>query len=173
MQVSFNPIAAKDIDQLRHIAIKTFKQSYEHLNTQSNFKWYVDKAFATEKLIAEIQNEESFYYFISLADDIVGYLKLNIGKSQTETHGDEYLEIERIYLDEGSQGKGLGKRMIKHAMDKAIALNKTKVWLGVWDHNPKAIAFYERNGFERKGSHIFKFGDQDQIDIIMEINCSV
>lgn len=168
MDIVFKPILDKEADLLREIAIRTFRQSYEHLNTPANFNGYINRAFNTDRLISEIQNKERYYYFVILEEKIIGYLKLNIGSSQTETFDDTYLEIERIYLDASYQRKGMGSRMIAHATEIARSLQKTKIWLGVWDQNPKAILFYERMGFVRKGNHIFKFGDEDQNDIIME-----
>jgi len=170
MQVSFKPILEEDIDHLRDIAVKTFIHSYEHLNTLSNFNWYIQKAFTVEKLLSEIRNDESYYYFVHFGKDIVGYLKLNIGKSQTENHNDEYLEIERIYLNSNYQKKGIGRRIMTFVFEQARTLSKSKVWLGVWDQNPRAILFYEHIGFQRNGSHVFKFGDEDQVDHIMEID---
>ena len=172
MRITFNPIAEVDVVQLRDIALKTFIDSYEHLNTPSNFNWYTQKAFPVEKLLSEIRNEESYYYFVYFGDDLAGYLKLNIGAAQTEIHSDNYLEIERIYLIDTFQKKGIGRMMIDFVFQKAQELSKSKVWLGVWDNNPSAIQFYERMGFQRSGSHIFKFGDEDQVDFIMEIDIS-
>ncbi len=173
MDIFFQQISYEEVNKLRNIAIKTFRQSYEHLNSPSNFQDYISKAFTKEVLLRELQNEESFYYFIAFENDIVGYLKLNIGNSQTERFSDAYLEIERIYLDANYQRKGIGKRMIEFTFDKARELQKTKVWLGVWDENPKAILFYERMGFQSKGNHVFKFGNEAQTDIIMEMNVAV
>ena len=170
MQVVIRPIEEKEVDILRDIAIKTFTHSYEHLNTPANFKWYIDRAFTREKLLAELRNPESFYYFIEVEEDYAGYLKLNIENSQTEKFGPAYLEIERIYLDHNFQGKGIGGIMIDFSMEQAKTMGKTRMWLGVWDQNPGAIQFYKRMGFQIVGDHIFTFGDEDQTDFIMEMN---
>ena len=77
------------------------------------------------------------------------------------------LEIERIYLKKKFQGKGLGKKMIEFAKEKAIQKKKNRIWLGVWEKNPKAIGFYEKVGFEKIGTHIFKVGNDEQIDYVM------
>jgi len=172
MQVVFRPIHEGEVEALRNIALSTFVDSYEHLNTPSNFKWYIDRAFAIKRLLSEIRDEESFYYFVQSENSIVGYLKLNIGSSQTEQFGDEYLEIERIYLDKAHQGKGIGQKMVQFSIEKAKELYKTKIWLGVWDQNPNAIQFYGHIGFRVTGDHVFVFGDEDQIDLIMELNVS-
>lgn len=170
MQIVFRPIQTNEVDELKSIATTTFVQSYEHLNDPENFGRYITKAFTQEKLLEEIKNDESYYYFVLLNENIIGYLKLNVGMSQTEDYGDEYLEIERIYLDRGYQRRGIGSRMMSYALARGRALHKKKVWLGVWDRNPKAIRFYEGVGFSITGEHIFQFGDEDQRDLIMEMD---
>ncbi len=172
MHVEFKKIQEEEVNKLRNIALETFIQSYEHLNTPTNFKWYIERAFTIEKLTEELQNENSYYYFVMLESDIIGYLKLNTGSSQTESYDDEYIEIERIYLDKLYQGKGIGKLMITFALEKAITMNKSKIWLGVWEKNPAAIKFYNKVGFQINGTHIFKFGDEDQTDLLMEMPVS-
>lgn len=170
MQVNIRPILVHEIGQLKQIALKTFIDSYERLNTPSEFQKYISSAFTVEKLSAEMKNEESAYYFVLAENKIIGYLKLNIGNSQTEDFSDDYLEIERIYLDTNYHRKGIGKTLIEFALEKGKELQKTKVWLGVWDQNPKAILFYERMGFVKIGNHVFKFGNEDQVDILMEMD---
>ena len=170
MQIHFSQISNDDVYKLQEIALQTFRDSYEHLNTPENFLWYIDRAFTIKKLLEEIGNENSFFYFVQHEGNRIGYLKLNIGTAQTEEHPQEYLEIERIYLDKNFQGNGIGKQMLHFANSKAKAFRKLKLWLGVWDQNPSAIAFYKREGFVENGSHIFRFGSEDQTDIIMERN---
>ena len=168
MEVKFQPIIERDVDKLQSIALSTFTHAYRHLNTVANFNWYINRAFNKKQLLSEIQNEESFFFFATLNSNIIGYLKLNIGSSQTEPLGSECMELERIYLIDKYQRKGIGKNIIEFAMNQTKEHSKSVLWLGVWDKNPGAIAFYEKVGFTRSGSHIFKFGSEDQIDIIMQ-----
>ncbi len=81
--------------------------------------------------------------------------------------GDKALEIERIYIRSGYQRKGLGKHLFDKALKIAIGHDKKKIWLGVWEKNENAIAFYEKAGFVRTGVHSFYMGDEEQIDFIM------
>jgi len=169
MEISFHPILPQDVVQLRDIGLKTFAQSYKHINTKANFDWYIERAFSVEKLFSELQYENSFFYFIRAKNTIIGYIKLNIEETQTENHCKDCLEIERIYLDAKYKRKGIGQKMIQFAKDKAKEHSKAKIWLGVWEKNPSAILFYKSQGFVDSGTHIFEFGDENQIDIIFEL----
>jgi ribosomal protein S18 acetylase RimI-like enzyme len=102
---------------------------------------------------------------------IAGYLKLNIGHAQSEDMGDNSLEIERIYVCKTFQRRGLGRVFVDEAVLVAAGLAKSKVWLGVWEHNENAIAFYQKMGFNLTGtSHDFYLGTDRQTDLLMARN---
>ena len=98
---------------------------------------------------------------------MAGYLKVNISHAQSEEMGNEALEVERIYIKNTYQKHGLGKRLIHKAIEIAMELNKKNIWLGVWEKNVNAIAFYEKMGFVKTGTHSFYMGDEEQTDYIM------
>lgn len=158
-----------EVEKLRSLSIFTFKTTFEHgVYTEEDFDAYFNEAFAVEQLKQELQNEDSFTYFFKEDNEIVGYFKLNINVAQTEPKGPEYLEIQRIYFIPQAQGGGKGKRVIEFAIGEAKRLNKTKVWLGVWEHNAQAFNFYKKQGFTVTGEHQFYTGDVIDTDLIME-----
>ena len=68
------------------------------------------------------------------------------------------IELRRIYILSQMQGAGLGAALMQQALDDAAALGHDRILLGVWEHNYRAHAFYERQGFERIGTRQFKVG---------------
>ncbi|MEH7749282.1 GNAT family N-acetyltransferase, partial [Neobacillus drentensis] len=100
-------------------------------------------------------------------NEVAGYLKNNTNDAQTEEMGEESLEIERIYIKNQFQKHGLGKYLFNKAMEIAMERHKKKIWLGVWEKNENAIAFYKKMGFVQAGAHSFYMGDEEQIDFIM------
>src|SRR5690606_16174629 len=98
---------------------------------------------------------------------VAGYLKINADAAQTEEMGEDALEVERIYISRAFQKLGLGKHLMEQALELAARLGKKKIWLGVWEHNANAIAFYQKKGFVKTGEHSFFMGDDEQIDWIM------
>lgn len=157
----------EDLDILRKISVETFKDTFQEQNSPENMKSYLDRAFDLKQLEKELLNECSEFYFINLNEDITGYLKLNINEAQSEKMGNDSLEVERIYVRRKFHKQGLGKSLINKAIDIAREQNKEKIWLGVWEKNENAIAFYEKLGFVQTGAHSFYMGDEEQIDIIM------
>lgn len=114
-----------------------------------------------------MESPYSEFYFIYCNDTVAGYLKINIEVSQTENMGNNYLEVERIYIRKPHQKLGLGKLLLDRAIIRADEWNKDKIWLGVWEKNKNAISFYNSIGFVHKGSHPFYMGEEKQIDYIM------
>lgn len=80
---------------------------------------------------------------------------------------DNALEVERIYLKQNFQHQGFGLVLIKLAEELARKKNKANMWLGVWEKNYQAQAFYKKDGFKRVSQHTFVVGDDPQTDFIL------
>lgn len=168
MSERISEIRDGEVVTLQDIAKRTFYKTFESSYSDEDFSKFFEEAYNVDQLARELKEPNSFHYFYEADQQIVGYLKLNINHVQTENMGKEYLEIQRIYFDEAYQGGGRGKQMIELAIKKAKENQKTKLWLGVWEHNPQAIQFYEKRGFVVTGSHEFQTGDVIDRDLIME-----
>src|SRR5687768_7091466 len=130
---------ASDVDDLLHISWKTFYEAFHHLNTKPNMDAYMNKAFTRDKLLGELENENSSFYLFHNSTDVIGYCKINRKDAQTEFKDDTSMEIERIYLNADHQGKGLGTEMLNKIKTMAAKEGIKYVWLGVWEKNPHAI----------------------------------
>jgi hypothetical protein len=97
-------------------------------------------------------------------------VRLNFGDAQTVDGLAEGAEVEQIYVRATHHGRGLGGRLLRHAVDLARDQGSAFVWLGVWEDNAKAIAVYERHGFVTFGDHVFMFGDEPQRDLLMRLD---
>lgn len=168
--ITFQKCQLEDLPVLLHISKNTFHRSYSHLNTLENMTDYISKAFNSEQLQKELMHPDSSFYFLKKGKEIIGYFKINENEAQTEFQTKDSLEVERIYILEAYQRKGYGRKMLNKTLDIAQEKSKTRVWLGVWENNPKAISFYKSLGFKHIGKHPFYFGDEAQVDWIMEKN---
>ncbi|WHS06988.1 GNAT family N-acetyltransferase [Ligilactobacillus salivarius] len=159
--------SAEDIKALQAIAKQTFTETFGSQNTAEDLAKFLSEEYDFDKLKAEVENPESFYYFYYFEDELAGYLKLNVDAAQTESEYPEALEIQRIYVLQKYQGKRIGLAMMQQALAVAKKLKKPQVWLGVWENNLKAQAFYQKSGFKKVGSHDFILGDDKQTDYIL------
>lgn len=162
-------VSLNEIEILQQIGRLTFFETFSAHNSAENMEKYLEEGFSLEKLSAEMKDENVAFYFAWLDDQVIGYLKLNFGGSQTELKDDKAVEIERIYVLKEFHGKKVGQLLYEKAIQVAEQADADYVWLGVWEENPRAIRFYQKNGFVEFDKHIFKLGDEEQTDIMMKL----
>lgn len=167
--IEIKRVTVQDINQLKEIGRKTFHETFSESNSEQNMQKYLDEKFSSEKLTEELNNSDSEFYFATLENNVIGYLKVNFGKSQTELKDDKALEIERIYVSKEFHGKKIGQLLYDKAIEVAKNNHNDYVWLGVWEKNLRAIGFYKKNGFVEFDKHIFKLGNEEQTDIMMKL----
>lgn len=159
----------KDIEKIKYISEKTFYETFSNENTKEDMDNYLRENFSYEQLEHEIENDYSKFYIVENNEKVVAYMKLNFDKAQTEAGHDNTLEVQRIYVLQEYKGKHIGKLLIKKAIEISRGNNLNYIWLGVWENNINAIKFYEKLGFEKFDTHIFKLGDDEQIDNLMKL----
>jgi ribosomal protein S18 acetylase RimI-like enzyme len=167
--IDIKKIGPEEILQLQKIGRQTFYETFFESNTEENMKNYLENGFSIDKITSEVNNKNSEFYFAKLDEEVIGYLKLNFGKSQTELKDDKALEIERIYVLKEFHGKKVGQILYEKAIEIAKNKKSDYVWLGVWEENLRAINFYKKNGFVEFDKHIFKLGNDEQTDIMMKL----
>ena len=177
--MKLHQVTINDLENLVEISKKTFIAAFAHLNDPADFALHVEAAFLPETLKNELSTEGVFFYFLQNEGVTYGYFKLNVFKTPSETHvpnifevvnfeKNKTIELERIYVDTEFIAKGIGQILMDNIFD--LAKNTfycNCIWLGVWEHNPRAIKFYERMGFTKFGDHIFTIGIDDQTDFLM------
>jgi len=162
-------ISISEIDDLQKIGRQTFEETFSEYNSKENLETYLDEGFSYEKLTAELTNGDSEFYFAILENEVIGYLKVNFGNSQTELKDNKALEIERIYVSKEFHGKKVGQLLYDKATEIAKEKNSEYLWLGVWENNLRALSFYRKNGFVEFDKHIFKLGNDEQTDLMMKL----
>jgi len=164
------PITIEQLDLLVQLERQTFTETFADTYTPEDLAAFLHDKKSNTVLAAEIAQPAARFYIIWQNDQPAGFLKLNIEK-QPDNGGPlpaPVLEIEKIYVLQQYQGFGLGKRLIEHSLNIAATLSVNTIWLGVWEHNHKAIRFYQQQGFEKFGEHIFQIGRQADTDWLMK-----
>lgn len=167
MIITIKKCTLEDLRNLQEISYETFNETFKDQNSSETMNAYLERAFNLDQLEKELSNRSSQFFFVYFNNEVAGYLKVNIHEAQSEEMGDESLEIERIYVKSNYQKQGLGKDLLNKAMETALKCHKKKIWLGVWEKNENAIAFYKKMGFVQTGAHSFYMGDEEQTDFIM------
>ena len=169
LNINIEQINHSHIEALQQIGRQTFAETFAESNSSENMAKYLEEAYSHEKLNSELNKPNSFFYFALLDEKVIGYLKLNMGSSQTELKDNDALEIERIYVLKDFHGKKVGQLLFDKAIQVAIEQQVSYVWLGVWENNKRALQFYTKNGFVEFDQHKFVLGDEAQTDIMMKL----
>ncbi|MBC7398621.1 MAG: GNAT family N-acetyltransferase [Mucilaginibacter sp.] len=167
--MNITKVSPSRIKALHYISHKTFVDAFAHLNNPSDLEIFLSDHLTEQSLSEEIDNPESEFYFAEIDGEPIAYFKINTGNAQTELQEAQGLEIERIYVLHGHQGKKIGELLINEIIKIAKLSNKTYIWLGVWEMNLRGIKFYQKNGFVIFDQHQFKVGNDIQTDIMMKL----
>jgi GNAT superfamily N-acetyltransferase len=161
----------EDAKMLAEIGRKTFFDAFHAhpKNAPSDMEIYMNQAFGEQIQAAELSDENTVYLIAEFENQIAGYAKLHKNAREPMVTGERCLEIARFYLLQEFIGRGgVAAKLMNAVLDFAQENNFDTVWLGVWEFNPRAQAFYKKWGFRHVGEHVFQFGSDPQIDWVWE-----
>ena len=156
-----------DAALLASIAATTFRDTFAPDNTPENMHAYMASAFGVDIQAAELRDPRVTVYLAEVSGDVVGYAMLREGPAHAAVGDDNAVEIARLYAATHVIGAGVGSTLMRRCLDEASARGRRTVWLGVWENNPRAIAFYRRWEFVDVGSTTFMLGHDLQADRVM------
>jgi ribosomal protein S18 acetylase RimI-like enzyme len=126
------------------------------------------QAFNVEQITAELGDEKSIFLIAEIEGEPAGYAKIIIDALEPGITGERLVELNRLYSHQQFLGKGIGQALMNACLTRAKEENRDVMWLGVWEYNPRAQRFYEKNGFRVVGSHVFQLGEDAQTDLLMQ-----
>lgn len=159
------PATPADLPRLAAVAEATFRAAFADANDPADIEAYVADAFAPAWLAQELADPRVTYLVADADGELVGYAKLRAGTPDPAVRGARPVELERIYA--ARPGGGVGAALLRACLGAAAAAGHRTLWLGVWEHNLRAIAFYRREGFTPVGTHAFQLGSAAQTDVVM------
>ena len=165
--VSIRLAEQADLHPLRSLAISSFDRTYRPHFPAHILDPYMESAFSEAALATELA--DPLNCFLLALDDasLAGYLKLRVGERPDCISQNNALEVERIYADPAFKRRGIGSALMTAAESEAAARGFREIWLGVWEHNTDAAAFYQARGFQVFGKKIFMMGEDAQTDLVM------
>jgi GNAT superfamily N-acetyltransferase len=156
--------ALEDAEALRELAARIYHETFESVNTPENMQAYISTAFALSQLQSELIEPAATFFLAEVDMKPVGYAKLMASDAPACVQGDAPVELVRFYIDRSWQGTGLAGALMEHCLREAKRQGFATMYLGVWEHNTRAQAFYRKWDFVRVGEHIFQMGDDPQVD---------
>jgi len=165
--------SAADTDLLTDLAYTTFFDAFHQhpKNAPDDLAAYMAEAFSREQIARELSDDRNIFLIAEIAGNPAGYAKLTLGATEEGISAERPIELNRLYSHQKFLGKGIGQRLMDESFSIGRAHGCDVMWLGVWEYNPRAQRFYEKNGFRRVGRHVFQLGSDPQIDLLMQ--CSL
>jgi ribosomal protein S18 acetylase RimI-like enzyme len=163
-EIIITSVAKAQAALIADLSRKTFYDAFAAQNTPENMELFMQRQFTREALIKEVEEEDGVFLLPTINEQPCGYARMRENSNEPAVKGRNAIEIARIYTLQEVVGKGIGAALMKHYLVIAQQYAKEIIWLGVCEHNPRAIAFYEKFGFEKFGTHIFHLGSDPQTD---------
>lgn len=167
-RIIVNQATLQDITIIQQIGRETFFEAFAGDNSEEDMTSYLEAHFSEEKVGLELSDPGSAFFLARENGTVIGYMKLNTGRAQTELQDEAALEIERIYVRAAYYGKRVGQLLYEKALEIATRDKRPYIWLGVWEQNARAINFYKKQGFFAFGKHLFRLGNDEQVDVMMK-----
>jgi GNAT superfamily N-acetyltransferase len=178
MTIHVRPATVADAPRLSQLGAATFRETFEDENTPEDIARYLAEAFSPERQAAEITDPAGIVLVAEHGDrsgdpedaataELVGYAHLISGAPPAAVQGPAPLELKRLYVLRAWHGRRVAQALMDAVLDVARARGAGTLWLGVWERNPRAAAFYAKYGFARVGEHTFVLGADAQTDWLL------
>lgn len=158
-----------DAVALAMLAERTFRDAFGARNSPENMDLHCARTFGPDIQLREIGERGSVTTLADEAGSLVGFSQLRLSRPSPAVEAARPAELNRIYVVADWQGRGVARALMDRALADAAGAGCDALWLGVWEHNPKAMAFYRKFGFEIVGTHGFMLGNERQRDLIMSV----
>ena len=166
--ISLRPAGPGDNELLAEMGASTFADTFGPDNTPENMVAYLAASFSPARQAVELADPGTLFLIAEVNGAAQGYVRLREGPAPACVSGARPLEIVRLYARQAFIGRGVGAALMRASLAEAARRGCDSVWLDVWEHNPRAIAFYERWGFNKVGTAVFPLGNDLQTDFLMQ-----
>jgi diamine N-acetyltransferase len=169
--IQIKPATVSDWQLIQEMGRTTFYDTFAADNTEADMQQFLALHYSDEAVQRELADATASFYIIYEEEKDAGYLKLAATGTPPEgLNSGKAVEIERIYVRKDFLGKKIGQALMAFSVEEARRRDCDTIWLGVWEYNARAIAFYKKWGFEIFGTKIFLLGSDAQTDFLMQLS---
>lgn len=170
VQIEIREATPDDAKPLTDLAYTTFWDAFaaHPKNAPDDLNNYMRQAFNVEQISRELSDDRSIFLLAEIEGELAGYAKIILDNIEPGVTASRPVELSRLYSQQKFLGQGVGQTLMDACFERAKAENRDVMWLGVWEYNPRAQRFYEKNGFRVVGSHTFLLGSDPQTDLLMQ-----
>jgi GNAT superfamily N-acetyltransferase len=158
----------EDAGLLAELGARTFAETFAADNSPEDMAAYIAASFNLTQQMAELADRASTFLIAEVGGVAAGYAMLHAGEPLEVVEGANPVELVRLYASREWLGRGVGQALMRACIDEARQAGHRTIWLGVWERNGRAQAFYRKWNFRAVGEHVFQLGSDPQTDILME-----
>lgn len=167
MNISIRRGEAGDALAVSVIAARTFYDTFAAGTRPDDMALHLADAYGEEQQRRELLDPEITTLLLEIDELLAGFAMLRPGSTPDCVTGPAPQELWRFYIDKPWHGRGAAPALMQRVQSEAVSRGAQTLWLGVWEHNERAKAFYAKNGFKDAGSHVYTVGTEEQTDRIM------
>jgi len=156
-----------DATELSRIAEKVFRATFGSANTAEDMRLHCETNYSEREQAAEISDPNMCTLVSEAGGNLIAFAQIRWGPAPAAVTGGSPAEIYRLYVVDEWHGKGIALRLMDACLSEMKRRGSDIAWLGVWERNPRAIAFYGKCGFVEVGAHNFLLGADVQRDVVM------
>jgi ribosomal protein S18 acetylase RimI-like enzyme len=157
-----------DAGLLADLGARTFAETFAPDNSPEDMAAYLAASFNLAQQMAELADPASTFLIAEVGGLAAGYAQLHAGAPAEGVDRAKPVELVRLYVSHEWLGRGVGEALMRACVDEARQAGHRTIWLGVWERNGRAQAFYRKWNFRAVGEHVFQLGSDPQRDILME-----
>jgi GNAT superfamily N-acetyltransferase len=160
---------AADAEPLAVLARRTFYDTFAATNNASDMALHLDSAYGVDQQTRELNDRDISTLLVEEGGTPIAYAQVRNDHVPECVTGPSPVELWRFYVDSRYHGRGIAAQLMGRVKEVARSRGAKTLWLGVWERNDRARAFYKKCGFTDAGEHIFLFGTDPQTDRVMVV----
>ena len=160
----------QDAAVLADLARTTFYDAFAATNDANDMTLHLERAYGVPQQMAELQDPDITTLLVEQDGAAIAYAQIRNDHLPECVSGPAPVELWRFYVHRDWHGRGVAPALMDRVKVEARQRGARTLWLGVWERNDRARAFYAKCGFADAGEHIFLFGTDPQTDRVMTLS---
>lgn len=164
--IDVRPAVRSDASALARLAERTFREAFAADNIAAHLDLHCERSYGPQQQLREIEDPNLVTLLAESDGELVAFAQLR-PRAPKAGVPETAAELARLYVAQRWHGQGVAHELMAQVLQAASASGAQQLWLGVWEQNGRAQAFYRKLGFRECGEHTFMVGTDPQRDLIM------
>lgn len=156
-----------DAAELAAFAARAFEEAFAAENDWNDLQTHLNTSYGPEQQAAELADPSVKTILARLDGALSAYAQVRRSPPPPCVTQALPVELHRFYVDRTAHGTGLASSLMQEVHKAAHEFEADHIWLGVWERNARAIAFYRKMKFVDVGTKFYMVGPDRQLDRVL------